>query len=163
MNELVCESLPRFPADRVQVLHISGPQDHDFARAAYEKAPPGLTTALLPFCADMQHALAAADLALCRSGASTLTELAYYGVPAVLVPYPFAAHDHQTRNAEVFSRPGAAELWPQNDLDPTTFADRLTTLLENEATLDRMRNAMIGMAVPDASDRICGVIEAAMG
>lgn len=163
VNELVCESLARFPADRVQVLHITGPQDHEFARVAYEKAPPALSTALLPFCADMQHALAVADLALCRSGASTLTELAYYGVPAVLVPYPFAAHDHQTRNAEVFSRPGAAELWPQGDLDPATFAARLTALLENADALGRMRQAMATLAAPDASDRIGDVIEAAMG
>lgn len=162
INELVCDALAKLPADRVQVLHISGPQDYEVARLAHEKAPGDLVRVVLPFCADMQHALACADLAICRSGASTLTELAHYGVPSVLIPYPFAAHDHQTRNAEIFSEPGAALLWRQADLNEASFADRLTGLMADESAMAAMRRAMSQLSVPDAAGQICDVIEAAL-
>ena len=160
INELVCGSLGELPTDRVQVLHITGPQDYEMAAAAHAAAPVELTKVVLPFCADMQHALAAADLAICRSGASTLTELAHYGLPAVLVPYPFAAHDHQSRNAEAFSGPGAAAFWPQADLDEATFVRRVVSLIEDDEALAGMREAMSGLALPEAAERICAVIEA---
>lgn len=162
LNELVCAALPGLPADRLQVLHITGPQDFEMSRAAHEAVTTGLSHAVLPFCADMENALAAADLAVCRSGASTLTELAYYGLPAVLVPYPFAAHDHQMRNAEIFSGPGAAELWRQEELEEGSFANRLADLMAREETLAAMSRAMAALAIPDAGRRICEVIAAAV-
>lgn len=162
INELVCDALGKLPADRMQVLHISGPQDYEMARVAHEKAPENLTRVILPFCADMQHALACADVAICRSGASTLTELAHYGVPSVLIPYPFAAHDHQTRNAEIFAEPGAALLWRQEDLSEASFAGRLTGLMADVNALAAMRGAMSRLAVPDAGGKICDVIEASL-
>ncbi|MCB1091804.1 MAG: undecaprenyldiphospho-muramoylpentapeptide beta-N-acetylglucosaminyltransferase, partial [Verrucomicrobiae bacterium] len=158
INELVGESLARFPSDRLQVLHISGPQDHEMAKAFHQDKPADLSTVLLPFCAEMQYALAAADLAICRSGASTLTELAHYSLPSILVPYPFAAHDHQTRNAEVFSNPGAAMLWPQDRLDAATFANELVTLMEDDAALAEMKVALGSLAVADAAERICDLV-----
>ncbi len=162
LNELVGESLPGLPADRIQVLHITGPQDFEMARAAHQRAPEGLRTVVIPFCAEMDQALSAADLVLCRSGASTLCELASFGLPAILVPYPFAAHDHQTRNAEIFSRAGAGQLWPQAELDLATFSSRLVALIDDEAGLQRMGEAMRSLAIPEASQRICEVIEEAI-
>lgn len=156
VNELVAASLPAFAAAGIQVLHISGPGDFDLVKPAFE-AHPGAGV-LRSFCAEMQFALAAADLAICRSGASTLTELGYYGLPSVLIPYPFAAEDHQTRNAEVFSVPGAAELWPQGELNEGNFAGRILALIRNEEQLEKMKSAAAGIAVTDASDRVCGVI-----
>ena len=163
INELVCEALPRLPGDRVQVLHITGPADYEEARAAHEALPVGLTTAVMPFCGDMEFALAAADLAIGRSGASSLTELSYYGIPSILIPYPFAADDHQTRNAEIFSGRGAAELWPQQDLDAQTFSRRLIDLIDEPGKRSRMKARMESMAVPDASQRVCEAIEKAIG
>ena len=153
VNELVVEALPKLPAESVQVLHITGPQDYDTVAPAFEKVAVGGT--VVPFTSEIQYAYAAADLAICRSGASTLTELSHYGLPSILVPYPFAADDHQTRNAEIFSDAGAAELWQQADLEGGTFGDRLVGLLEDEARLAKMGTAMAALAVPDASERIC--------
>ncbi|MCB1231735.1 MAG: undecaprenyldiphospho-muramoylpentapeptide beta-N-acetylglucosaminyltransferase [Verrucomicrobiae bacterium] len=158
LNELTAQALEKLPAESVQVLHISGPQDFGLVKPAHENAPADLTTTVIPFCAEMQMALAAADLVVCRSGASTLTELAAYGLPAVLVPYPFAAHDHQTRNAEGFAEAGAARLWPQDELDEETFADRLVALLEDETELQWMGIAMKAFATPGASGAICDLI-----
>lgn len=156
VNELVAASLPALEAAAIQVLHISGPGDYELVRPAYE-AHPGAGV-LRSFCPEMQFALAAADLAICRSGASTLTELGYYGLPSVLIPYPFAAEDHQTRNAEIFSGPGAAELWPQGDLNEQIFADKILSLINDDQRLAEMAESARALAVTDASGRVCEVI-----
>jgi len=154
INELIVEALPQLPADRVQVLLITGPLDYDTVAPAFEKADVGGT--VVPFTSEIQFAYAAADLGICRSGASSLTELSHYGLPSILIPYPFAADDHQMRNAEIFSDPGAALLWPQDELeDGETFGSRLVALLDDEAKLGEMHEAMAALAVPDASARIC--------
>lgn len=158
LNELTAAALAKFPADQVQVLHITGPQDFDMVKPAHDAISGTLTTTVIPFCAEMHLALAAADLAVCRSGASTLTELAAYGLPAVLVPYPFAAHDHQTRNAESFVAAGAAEMWPQGELDQAQFSARLIRMLHDAEGLQRMGQAMERFARPDASEVICDLI-----
>lgn len=160
LNELVAASLPAFEEAGIQVLHISGPTDHDLVLPAH-RARPGAGV-LKSFCAEMQFALAAADLAICRSGASTLTELAHYEIPSVLVPYPFAAEDHQTANAEIFSGPGAAELWPQGTLDETGFARGVLGLISDETKLKRMKTAAARLAVPEASRRVCEVVAASL-
>ncbi len=156
VNELVAASLPQFVAAGIQVLHISGPGDHELVRPAYEANPDA--GVLRPFCAEMQYALAAADLAICRSGASTLTELAYYGIPSVLIPYPYAAEDHQTRNAEIFSVPGAAELWLQAGLNEGNFFGEILSLIADEQRLAEMKSAASKLAIPDASERVCEVV-----
>lgn len=160
VNELVAASLAAFEDAGIQVLHISGPGDFDLVKPAYEQHPGA--GELRSFCAEMQFALAAADLAICRSGASTLTELGYYRLPSVLIPYPFAAEDHQTRNAEIFSGPGAAELWPQGDLNESNFAGKILSLIHDEERLARMSEAAGRLALEDASGRVCEVIKGSL-
>jgi UDP-N-acetylglucosamine--N-acetylmuramyl-(pentapeptide) pyrophosphoryl-undecaprenol N-acetylglucosamine transferase len=160
VNELVAAALPEFEAAGIQVLHISGPGDYDLVKPAYERNPGA--GVLRSFCAEMQFALAAADLAICRSGASTLTELGYYGLPSVLIPYPFAAEDHQTRNAEIFSRPGAAELWPQADLSEQIFSGKILSLIADDQKLEKMASAAKSLGLPDASARVCDVVRASL-
>lgn len=161
INELVAASLPAFAAAGIQVLHISGPGDYELVRPAYESTPAA--GVLRSFCAEMQYALAAADLAVCRSGASTLTELAHYEIPSVLIPYPFAADDHQTANAEIFSAPGAAELWPQGTLNEVNFSREILSLISDEQRLSEMKEAAKNLSVPDASERVCEVISGSLG
>ncbi len=160
VNELVAASLPALVQAGIQVLHISGPGDFEFVRPAYDARPEA--GVLRSFCAEMQFALAAADLAVCRSGASTLTELGYYGLPSVLIPYPFSAEDHQTRNAEVFSVPGAAELWPQAGLDEEDFSGKIISLLSNDQKLAKMRSAASPLVRGDAAGKVCEVIAASL-
>jgi UDP-N-acetylglucosamine--N-acetylmuramyl-(pentapeptide) pyrophosphoryl-undecaprenol N-acetylglucosamine transferase len=87
-----------------------------------------------------------------------LTELGYYGLPSVLIPYPFAAEDHQTRNAEIFSGPGAAELWAQGDLNEQIFPDKILSLINDDQRLAKMDESAKALAVTDASGRVCEVI-----
>ena len=142
------------------MLHISGPGDYELVKPAYDASPSA--GVLRDFCSEIQYAYAAADLAVCRSGASTLTELGYFEIPSVLIPYPFAADDHQMSNAKLVSVPGAAELWPQGELDEEHFSDKILSLINDDERLADMKVASEGMAVPDASGRVCEVVAAAL-
>lgn len=156
LNELVAASLGEFARRGVQVLHISGPADHEAVRPCYEAAPEA--GRLLEFYHEMERAYVAADLVVCRSGASSLCELAYFEKPAILVPYPFAADDHQTRNAELFSRPGAALLRQQSEFDEANFAEEVADLLGDRERLGAMSAAMAAFSVPDAAERVCAAV-----
>jgi UDP-N-acetylglucosamine--N-acetylmuramyl-(pentapeptide) pyrophosphoryl-undecaprenol N-acetylglucosamine transferase len=87
---------------------------------------------LTPFIDDTASAFAQADLVICRAGASTVTELAAVGVASILVPFPHAVDDHQTRNARFLSDRGAAWLWPQAELTAASLADRLRQVTREE-------------------------------
>ena len=110
----------------------------------------------------MPSAYAIADLVIARSGASSLTEIAIAGHPSILVPYPYAADDHQTRNAEVFAEAGAAVLVQERDLDAEKLASLATSILQDLPTYKRMAKAARALAVPDAADRVCAAIEATL-
>jgi UDP-N-acetylglucosamine--N-acetylmuramyl-(pentapeptide) pyrophosphoryl-undecaprenol N-acetylglucosamine transferase len=110
----------------------------------------------------MAAAYACADLIVARAGASSLTEIALAGVPSILVPYPFAADDHQTRNAEVFAQAGAAKLVQERNLSPEQLAALATTLLRDPQRLGQMAQAARSLAMPDAAERICAAIEATL-
>jgi UDP-N-acetylglucosamine--N-acetylmuramyl-(pentapeptide) pyrophosphoryl-undecaprenol N-acetylglucosamine transferase len=158
LNELNAQAAASLPAD-TQVLHIAGALDFQRVceittdRAGYE---------VLGFCDQMPSAYAIADLVIARSGASSLTEIAIAGHPSILVPYPYAADDHQTRNAEVFAEAGAAILVKERDLDAEKLASLATSILQDLPTYKRMAKAARTLAVPDAADRVCAAIEATL-
>ena len=135
----------------VAVLHQCGAKHFDRARAAYMAAD--IEADVVPFAEDMAAAYAWADLVICRSGALTLAELAAAGVPAILVPYPHAVDDHQTRNAEAMVAAGAALLVTEGD----DFVKRLGAVLDGFADHSRllaMAEAARTLAKPDAARRI---------
>jgi UDP-N-acetylglucosamine--N-acetylmuramyl-(pentapeptide) pyrophosphoryl-undecaprenol N-acetylglucosamine transferase len=135
----------------VTVRHQCGVRHFDKARAAYLAA--GIDADVVPFEDDMAAAYAWADLVICRSGALTLAELEAAGVPAILVPYPHAVDDHQTRNAEALVAAGAARLVAEGD----DFVKRLGTAFEeigDRTRLLAMAKAARTLAKPDAASRI---------
>lgn len=156
INELVAFSLPRFIKAGIQVLHITGPQDYEKMTQVFLANRQAGT--VVDFLSQVHFAYAVADLAICRAGASSSTELAYYGVPAIMIPYPFAVDDHQTANAAVFSAPGAAECWKQSELSEDTFADRIVALMNDETRLARMKVMMQQLSRPDSSNDVCDAI-----
>ena len=158
LNSLVAQAFPQFPPG-TQVLHIAGPGDQ---QRVEEESGNREGYKVIGFCDDMPSAYAIADAVLSRSGASSMTELAFLGLPSILVPFPFAADDHQTRNAEVFSQAGAAFLEPESALDAAKLAARVTTLMSDLQTRDRMAQAARSLAVPDAAARVCDAIEATL-
>ena len=158
LNSLVAQAFDSFPPG-TQVLHIAGPGDQ---QRVEEEAGKRDGYRVVGFCDDMPSAYAVADAVLSRSGASSMTELSFLGLPSILVPFPFAADDHQTRNAEVFSQAGAAFLEPEPALDAAKLAARVTTLMSDLQTRDRMAQAARSLAVPDAAARVCDAIEATL-
>ena len=137
-----------------QVLHLAGQADFDRVKA---QVGDRKGYKVLAFCDQMPSAYAAADFCVARSGASSLTELSRVGLPALLVPYPFAADDHQTVNAEVYEEANAAVLKQQDDLNEESIRDMLTSL--NGEIIETMSAAMKSLAVPDAAEKIATVIE----
>lgn len=158
LNSLVAEAFASFPPG-TQVLHVAGP--HDQQRVEQEAAGRD-GYRVVGFCDDMPSAYAVADAVLSRSGASSMTELSFLGLPSILVPFPFAADDHQTRNGEVFARAEAAFLEPEGALDAAKLAARVTTLMTDLQTRDRMAQAARSLAVPDAAARVCDAILATL-
>ena len=140
------------PSQRPEVLHQCGNRGIDEARAAYAKA--GVEAQIVPFIEDMAGTYAWADLAVCRAGALTLAELTAAGLGAVLVPFPYAVDDHQTRNAEALVAAHAAELMQEKDLDVQQLAQRLEALLDNRERMIAMAGAARTLAKPDAADVI---------
>lgn len=114
---------------------------------------------VLPYIEDMAAAYAAADLVMCRAGAITLAELTARGLPAILVPYPYAAEDHQTANARTVERAGAAVIIADDQLDGAAIVEQIPSLLANRAKLARMAEASKRLGRPDAAERIAAIVE----
>ena len=152
LNSALPEVLRRRGARmEVAVRHQCGAKHFEKARAAYMHA--GIDADVVPFEDDMAAAYAWADVVICRAGALTLAELAAAGVPAILVPYPHAVDDHQTKNAQAMVDAGAALLVAEGD----EFVKRLGSAFEsinNRARLLKMANAARALAKPDAAKRI---------
>ena len=158
LNTLLPGLLSRLRAAGVDIRHQCGERDLAATRAAYVQAgyAPDCVSA---FIDDMGGVYAWADLALCRAGASTVAELCAAGLPSVLVPFPAAIHDHQTRNAEVVARAGAARLVQERDFASTDMGALLEQLLGDTATLDDMRRAALSLACPQAAAAVADALE----
>ncbi len=157
LNVALPQVLARLPADaRPQVRHQCGERHADATRAVYAGA--GVQASVEPFIADMADAYAWADLVVCRAGALTLAELCAAGVGSLLVPFPRAVDDHQTRNAEYLSERGAAAIVPEGE----GFAERLLgavqPLLADPAARLAMAEAARAAAHPQAAERVAQIV-----
>jgi UDP-N-acetylglucosamine--N-acetylmuramyl-(pentapeptide) pyrophosphoryl-undecaprenol N-acetylglucosamine transferase len=155
LNETVPRALARLPgAQRPLVRHQAGREKAEATAALYREA--GVDARVSAFLEDMAEAYAWADLVVCRAGALTIAELAAAGVGALLVPYPHAVDDHQSRNAGYLTRAGAAELIPESRLQPESLAERLGALLERPEHLLAMAEAARRLARPEATAEVAG-------
>ena len=157
LNVAVPGVLARFAAaQRPQVRHQCGERHAARAQQAYDEA--GVTASVEPFIADMAQAYAWADVVVCRAGALTLAELCAAGVGSVLVPFPKAVDDHQTRNADYLVERGAARLVPEGE----GFAERMQAafapLLADRGTRERMADAARAAALPQAASRVADIV-----
>jgi len=159
INEVVTGMLQHFEPERIQFLHLTGPGQEAEVGAAYAEA--GIRSHVAEFCQDMGRAYTAGDLAICRSGASSLNEMAVARLPGILIPYPHAADDHQTRNAEVFTGAGACLLCPQDGLDALSLAQTVAGLGTNPPQLEAMREAMGNLAPDQSASEIADLMEQA--
>jgi UDP-N-acetylglucosamine--N-acetylmuramyl-(pentapeptide) pyrophosphoryl-undecaprenol N-acetylglucosamine transferase len=165
INEMMAAALPWLEEwrEQTQFVHLSGSRDEMFLREAYEKN--GFEANVMSFCNQMELAYSAADLAVARSGAATLTEIAAFGLPAVLIPFPQAAGHHQLHNARVFEREGAAKVIEQSQLTGlhTTAGERLAetigSLLLDDTQRNRMAAAARSLGVTNSEERIATLLE----
>jgi UDP-N-acetylglucosamine--N-acetylmuramyl-(pentapeptide) pyrophosphoryl-undecaprenol N-acetylglucosamine transferase len=154
LNQIAPGALARLGGS-VRVLHQTGAADQDDVRGRYREL--GLDAEVVTFVEDMRRAYEECDVAVCRSGATTIAELTAMGVAAVLVPYPFAAADHQRTNAEALVRAGAAWMLLDRDLDETTLAACLEEARADPAGLAERRRRARALGRPDAIDRVVDV------
>jgi len=154
VNELVVAALPRLAemADRVQILHSAGEVGYEQAMSAY--ADSRLTVSCHKFIHDMGAAYGCADLAVCRAGATSLAELTANGIPSVLIPYPYAADDHQYFNAKLLSDAGAAVTSRQDEMSSEQFTTLVVELLADEAKRQAMSQAASSLGRPDAAEMV---------
>jgi UDP-N-acetylglucosamine--N-acetylmuramyl-(pentapeptide) pyrophosphoryl-undecaprenol N-acetylglucosamine transferase len=152
-------SLPTEMRARLEVDHQCRPEDIE--RTALSYSTSGVRYEVAAFFNDMPTRLTRAHLAICRAGASTIAELTVAGLPAILVPLPSAADDHQTANARFCETAGAAWLVPQSEFTPPALARRLFELLRNPERLAAAARAAQAAAVPDAARRLADVVQVA--
>jgi UDP-N-acetylglucosamine--N-acetylmuramyl-(pentapeptide) pyrophosphoryl-undecaprenol N-acetylglucosamine transferase len=145
----------------LRLIHQCGHQEHTVL--AREFAASGLEGEVVPFLEDMPRALAEADLVVCRSGAGAVSELAAAGRPAILVPFPFAADQHQLRNAEALARAGAARLVPDAELTGERLFQEVSRLASDRDALERMGRAARSLARPGAAARAADILEELAG
>ena len=142
--------------DDLQMIWQTGRLDFEEVNRRIVSCPLRITVS--PFIEDMAAAISAADLAITRAGALTLSELTRCGLPAVLVPYPFAAEGHQEMNARALERAGAARVILDEALDRETLGEAVFSLLDDTRSLREMAMRSRSLGVPDAAARIVGAI-----
>ncbi len=160
INQAMIESLPglreRIPG--LYIIHQTGQRDYDTVLAAYEKA--GASGEVHKFIDDMPGTFARADLLVCRSGASTVAEIAAAGKAAIFVPFPRAADDHQNVNARALERVGAAIVVEESNLEAAYLVDTIAALIGDPHRLQNMSMAARSLSHPKAVEEIAEIIEA---
>ncbi|MBU0672872.1 MAG: undecaprenyldiphospho-muramoylpentapeptide beta-N-acetylglucosaminyltransferase [Candidatus Margulisbacteria bacterium] len=149
INETVLSSLADLPAG-VRVLHIIGLRDSGWVNS-YLAGKEIKNYEALPYIHDIASALAAADLVISRAGATAIAEFLVRGLPMILIPFPFAAEDHQRLNANVIADGGAAAVVEDKDFTPNKF---IALINDNSLNYDTMKQAARALARPEAAERI---------
>lgn len=167
INRAVVETAKDLTASKeLQILHVTG-------TLGYEETLTGLKAAgilldksgnitVKPYLYNMEDALAAADLVVCRAGAATLAEITALGLPAILIPYPYAAENHQEYNARALADRGAALLIKDSELTGQSLLQSVAKLLDDRPALDKMAAASKGLGRPQALAEIMQCVETAL-
>jgi UDP-N-acetylglucosamine--N-acetylmuramyl-(pentapeptide) pyrophosphoryl-undecaprenol N-acetylglucosamine transferase len=160
LSELVPAALAMLPEhirSRLDVVQQGRPEDVESVRAIYAKVD--VRAEVESFFSDLPRRMAAAHLVICRSGASTISELAVIGRPAILIPYPYATDDHQTANARVLAKSGAAWLIQQRDLTAEKLAALLAEAFARPDELALRAEAAAALGKPDAAQRLADLVD----
>lgn len=157
INEAMIRCLPvlQREAPGIHIIHQTGERDYNDALAAYESVQE--SAEVFRFIDDMPAAFGRADLVVCRSGASTVAEITAAGKPAVFVPFPRAADDHQRVNAEALAKHGAAIVVEESRLEGVWLAETIATLLQDSRRLQAMSQAARSLAHPNAAHDIAKI------
>jgi UDP-N-acetylglucosamine--N-acetylmuramyl-(pentapeptide) pyrophosphoryl-undecaprenol N-acetylglucosamine transferase len=157
INQAMIKSLPALQGAPIQVVHLSGAREERLVADNYqrEKIPAHVAA----FHHSMEEVYSAADFAIARSGAASLAELAAFSLPAILVPFPYAAEDHQTRNAEIFARAEAGVILKESDLAGDLLARKIRELISDPGNLLRMSENSARLAPKNAAALVVETME----
>jgi UDP-N-acetylglucosamine--N-acetylmuramyl-(pentapeptide) pyrophosphoryl-undecaprenol N-acetylglucosamine transferase len=161
INEAMIAALPRLKAIPIElrIKHQTGPADFEKVRAAYAVAGWDERADVRSYIDNMMADFAAADLVLCRAGATTTAELIAAGKASIMVPFPYAADDHQRKNAEALQAGGASRMILQQDLSGDRLANEIEKLVQAPEELNRMEEASRKLAHGDAAAAAVDIIE----
>jgi len=161
INEMVSQALSsrvsRIPNFKFRITHLTGSDDESYIRRRYEEA--GVDADVRAFTPDMVSLYEAADLAVCRAGASTCAELGAFGLPALLIPYPHAASDHQTANARALEKLGAVDVVQQIDCTAEWLSDYISAQIEDPARIGKMRAHALRDDSLNAAEKLKELVE----
>ncbi|MBE6543253.1 MAG: undecaprenyldiphospho-muramoylpentapeptide beta-N-acetylglucosaminyltransferase [Ruminococcaceae bacterium] len=159
INDEVLGLMNTYGRENPDVLLIHSTGSRHFAEVSQKAKEMGLSelpnVRILEYISDMPEKMSAADLVICRSGALTLSELAYLGVPSILIPSPNVTDDQQYKNAKLFAEDGAAIVIREGELDGDTLYKSVSSVVDDEKMMEDMRRAALKLAIPDSGDRIC--------
>jgi UDP-N-acetylglucosamine--N-acetylmuramyl-(pentapeptide) pyrophosphoryl-undecaprenol N-acetylglucosamine transferase len=163
INAAVVGALPEIKAalPNLKIVHQTGEKEIAHSKSGYDTA--GVAAEVSAFITDMPRAFADADLIVCRSGASTVAEITAAGKPAIFIPFPRAADDHQTKNAQALEKAGAAILIPQSQLTSDLLAKNIIRLLKDPVQIAKMSAAARQLAHPHAGREIAEMAAAIAG
>jgi len=157
INDVVIEALPELAKmkDGLHIIHQTGKSDYDRVKAKYDSNAPFFE--VTPFVYQVEEFYSSCDLLLCRAGAVTLAEITVFGKPAILVPLPTAAHNHQEQNARRLAEAGAAKMILQNNFSPAVFIEEIKSLSGNSEKLNEMSAASKALGKPDAAEKVANL------
>jgi UDP-N-acetylglucosamine--N-acetylmuramyl-(pentapeptide) pyrophosphoryl-undecaprenol N-acetylglucosamine transferase len=157
INQAVVTSLPRFDGRRIQFIHLTGKDDEHSVSQCYKQA--NIPAFVRAFYHRMEEIYSVADVAVARSGAATLTELSYFDLPAILIPYPFASENHQLLNAEIFAKNSVAEVLEESRVNGDTLGSLIDQLLKDGVRMKSSGDSPHALAPEAAANRIAEIIE----
>lgn len=154
INKAAIPTIKELIGDNIKFFHLTGKDQYDKVSKELESYI-GENLQIHGYYNDIPTLLSAGDLIVSRSGAMSVAEIAACGIPSILIPYPFAAGDHQTFNAKALEENGAAILIPDADLTSEKLINIVKNLLNDEEKLDKMRDAAFNQRILDADERFC--------
>lgn len=157
INQAIIKSLPALHDAPLQVIHLSGTRDERLVADNYQREK--IQAYVSAFHHRMEEVYSAADLTVARSGAASVAEFAFFGLPGILIPFPYAADDHQTRNAQIFARANAAILLKESELSGDLLARKIKDLVGDVQTIRRMSENCLRLAPKDAAGRVAATME----
>ena len=157
INQAMIKSLPALRDGQIQVIHLTGARDERLVADNYRRE--NIPAHVAAFHHRMEEVYSAADLAVARAGAASLAELAFFALPAILIPFPHAADDHQTRNAEIFVRANAAIMLKESEISDDLIGRKIKELIADKPKLRRMSENLSRLSPKDAASRVVAIIE----
>jgi len=157
INQALIRSLPFLQGVQLQVIHLSGPRDERLVADNYRRE--NVPAYIAAFYHRMEEVYSAADLVVARAGAASLAEFAAFSLPGILIPFPYATDDHQTRNAEIYAGAEAAVLLKESEISGELLARKIRELIENPQMMQQMATNCSRLAPKDAAGRVVNTME----